>query len=253
MIAVNEYFSVVDEGEGWILLNKGAPLIVHPANDRGDEATLLGGVQSLLAYELANGAALSIMNRLDRETSGLVMMATRKSVARELGRAMERRLVSKSYDAVVFGWPEWDTLRVDEPMLRKGEVEESRIYVKQMVHPEGKQCVTNLEVLRRYVVKGVKVAHLRVKPTTGRMHQIRVHAAFVGHPLVGDKIYGEDEDVYLRFIVEGEYEGMLDAVKLPRHALHASGLKLELAGEWQEFEIGLADDIAAFLAGAEAG
>ena len=251
MIAVDEHFSVVDEGAGWILLNKGAPLIVHPANNRGDEATLLGGVRSLLAYEVANGAVLSIMNRLDRETSGLVMMATRKAVARELGRAMERREVSKSYDAIVFGWPEWDEINVDQPILRKGEVEQSRIYVKQMVHSEGKKCVTDMTVVGRAVVNGVKIAHLKVVPKTGRMHQIRVHAAFVGYPLVGDKIYGEDEGVYLRYIEEGEYDGMLDAVMMLRHALHASGLNLELAGERREFEIELAADMAAFLAGAE--
>ena len=92
MIAVNENFSVVDEGDGWIVVNKAAPLIVHPANNRDDESTLLGGVEQYLAYEIACGAKLSIINRLDRETSGLVLLATRKSMAREMNRAMERRV-----------------------------------------------------------------------------------------------------------------------------------------------------------------
>ncbi len=253
MIAVDENFLGVDEGDGWILLNKGAPLIVHPTNNRGDEPTLLGGVQALLAYELANGMALSIINRLDRETSGLVMMALNKGMARALCRAMERRLVKKRYDAVVFGWPSWGSLRVAEPILRQGEVQESAIYVKQMVHSEGRQCVTDFEVVRRYVVNGRKVTHLRVMPLTGRMHQIRVHAAYVGHPLVGDKIYGDDEGEYLQFIEAGMDKEMLQRLMLPRHALHACGLELPMGvigSEVRRFEVGMAADLVEFLAGA---
>jgi len=198
VIAVREEFSVVDEGDGWLAVDKGAPLIVHPANNRGNEATLLGGLQVLLAYDLVNGSKLSIINRLDRETSGIVLVATRRSIARELGRSMERREILKEYIAFVWGWPKWDKMIVDAPILRKGEVLNSKIYVKQMVHEGGKSCTTEMEVMKRSSVRGRKMAMLRILPRTGRMHQIRVHCAHVGHPIVGDKIYGASEDIYLK-------------------------------------------------------
>lgn len=247
VIAVQENFSVVDEGDGWIVLNKAAPLIVHPANDRGDEPTLLGGVEQLLAYELLNGARLSIINRLDRETSGLVLMATKKSVAREFCRAMERREVEKGYDALVWGWPEWDEKVVDAPILRKGEVEESRIYVKQMVHELGKRSETRMCVVNRLVCGGKKMSLLKMRPKTGRMHQIRVHAAYLGHSIVGDKIYGGDEEIYLRFIEGGMDEGMLSGLVLPRHALHASSMSVMLDGGEYDWCVGLPKDMKSVI------
>jgi 23S rRNA pseudouridine1911/1915/1917 synthase len=229
------------------MLDKGAPLIVHPANDRGDEPTLLGGVQELLSYEMANGAKLSIINRLDRETSGLVLIATNKRVARQLGRSMERREVEKAYDAVVHGWPDWEEKTIAAPILRKGEVEESRIYVKQMVHEEGKLCVTSMRVEKRVEKSGRKMSLLKVHPQTGRMHQIRVHTAYAGHPIVGDKIYGGNEEIYLRFIKSGMDQEMQRELMMPRHALHASFMSVVLDGNQKHWGIDLAKDLDDFL------
>lgn len=250
MIEVNEHFSVVEEGDGWIVVDKGSPLIVHPANNRGDEPSLLGGVQRYLAYELECGARLSIINRLDRETSGLVLLATRKSVAREMSRAMERRLVKKRYKAIVVGWPEWDEVVVDAPILRRGDVMDSEIYVRQMVHDLGKESKTRFSVKDRYLIGGKRIALIDAEPQTGRMHQIRVHAAHVGHALVGDKIYNEPS-VYLDFIVSGFDGSMLEELLLRRHALHASGLSLEVGDCLYSWEIDLAADLTHFLAGAK--
>lgn len=247
VIAVQEKFSVVDEGDGWIMINKGAPLIVHPANNRGVEPTLLGGVTELLAYEIANGAKLSIINRLDRETSGLVLMATNKAMARELGRSMERREIEKFYDAVVHGWPEWDKIRIDAPILRQGEVLTSKIYVKQMIHKAGKSCVTSMRVVEKLVISGKKISLLKIMPETGRMHQIRVHVAHCGHPLVGDKIYGGNENHYLNFIEGGIDQSMIKDLLLPRHALHASEMTLMIGDNKHRFKIDLPDDLKFYL------
>ncbi|SHK33661.1 23S rRNA pseudouridine1911/1915/1917 synthase [Rubritalea squalenifaciens DSM 18772] len=249
LIAVEEDFAVIDESDDWIVVDKPAPLIVHPTNNYKPEPTLIGGVESLLAYEMINGARLSIINRLDRETSGLVIIAKNRTAARALCRAMERRQVEKTYDALVFGWPEWESRFVDAPILRKGEITPSPIWVKQMVHDEGKACSTGFEVVGRAMVGEVKVTHLKAKPHTGRMHQIRVHAAHLGHPLVGDKIYGADETCYLRFIETGWTKELQQALLMPRQALHACGMKVLLDDGELQWSTGLAADMRSFLDG----
>lgn len=248
-IAVEVDFAVVDESADWIVVDKPAPLIVHPTNNYKPEPTLIGGVESLLAYEMVNGARLSIINRLDRETSGLVVIAKNKTAARTLCRAMERRQIEKHYYAIIFGWPEWESCEVDAPILRKGEVEPSAIWVKQMVHPEGKVCRTGFELIEKREVLGARVSLVKAKPHTGRMHQIRVHASYLGHPLVGDKIYGEDEGCYLRFIESGWTAQLQEKLLMPRQALHACGMCIDLDEAKLEWKIGLATDMEAFLNG----
>ena len=130
------HFKVIDESADWIVVDKPAPLIVHPAN-RKPEPTLLGGVEHLLAYEIENGACPAIVNRLDRDTSGVVLVAKHTAAARELGMIFERREVSKEYLAIVIGWPEADEWECAEPILRAGEIGPSSIWVRQIVHPAG--------------------------------------------------------------------------------------------------------------------
>ena len=140
-IACFPHFEVAGESGDWIVVDKGAPLIVHPSNGK-KEPNLLEGVEALLSYEIANGAALSLVNRLDRETSGLTLIAKNKAAARELGRAMQRRRMHKEYLAIVQGRPEWAETTCAAPILRQGDVAESPIWVKQAVHPAGKACAT---------------------------------------------------------------------------------------------------------------
>ena len=118
-IACFPHFEVAAESGDWIVVDKGAPLIVHPSNGK-KEPCLLEGVEALLSYEIANGAALSLVNRLDRETSGLTLVAKNKRAARELGRAMQRRLIHKEYLAIVQEWPEWTETACTAPILETG-------------------------------------------------------------------------------------------------------------------------------------
>lgn len=229
-------FRVVDEAEDYIVVDKPAPLQAHPAKP-GGPPTLLDGLQDLLAYEIINGARLSLINRLDRETSGLVLVAKNRDTARVFGKAMMRRQVEKTYHALTHGWPEADEFTIDAPLRRRGEFAETPVHLLQAVHPGGAASVTHCRVLRRFThefshARGnpQRLALVEARPVTGRMHQIRVHLSHAGHPILGDKLYGpHGPSCYLEFIETGWTEDLAARLLHPRHALHACGLAL--AGE----------------------
>ena len=204
-------------------------LLIHPSKPDGTP-TLWAALRELLAFELVNGGQVSIVNRLDRETSGLVLVAKNAASARRFGLAMEERRIAKEYLAIVWGWPQWDSTTVDAPLLRQGERGPSAIWLKQTIHPEGLPAVTTFGVEERFVRRGHAdgdFAIVRALPLTGRTHQIRVHLASLGHPLVGDKIYGPNEKLYLRFIETGWTDELAQQLLLPRHALHSARLTID--------------------------
>lgn len=229
VIANNTRFTVLTETDGYIVVNKPAPLKVHPGSPDGAE-TLYDGLKGLLAFEVANGGQVSIVNRLDRETSGVTLVAKNAETARRFGLAMMARQFQKSYLAIVHGWPQWHETVETGPILRKGEVTPSPIWVKQMVHPDGTPCETAFRLLEcRVDAAGRRFAMVEARPHTGRMHQIRVHLSHLGHPIVGDKLYGEDETCYLDFMDAGWTPDLERRLLLRRQALHSN--RLELAGE----------------------
>jgi len=223
-------------------------LEAHPSKP-GGAWTLWDGLRELLAYEIACGGQVSIINRLDRETSGLTLIAKTQAAAREFSQQMARRAIGKEYLAVVWGWPMQDEWEVDAPLLRLGSVESFRIWLKQGIHPAGAPALTRFRVERRFersTSNGDRFAIVRAFPETGRTHQIRVHLAHSGHPLVGDKIYGPDEGCYLEFIETGWTPELANRLLLSRHALHSAVLRAEFAGHtWQS---PLPADLAAFAA-----
>lgn len=222
-------FTVIDESEDYIVVNKPAPLQIHPGDPNGPP-TLWHRLCDLLSYEIANGGQVSIINRLDRETSGVVLVAKTQVVARLFGMAMQERRIHKTYTALVHGWPEWSAHALDAPILRAGEVQSSDIWVKQIVHEHGVPCRTIFRVLQRFERDGMKFALIEAKPETGRMHQIRVHLSHLGLPIVGDKLYGRDDRCYLEFIDTGWTPVLEQKLILPRQALHSSRLELNLEG-----------------------
>ena len=219
---------VIAESEDWIVVSKPPFMEVHPSKPNG-RFTLWHGMRELLAFEIANGGQVSIINRLDRETSGLTLIAKSHIAARHFHQLMERRSVEKEYLALVWGWPEKDEFTVDIPILRQGDQQPSRIYLKQMGHPAGALSHTGFRVERRWTQPstGTRFSEIRCFPRTGRMHQIRVHLAHAGYPIVGDKIYGPDEGCYLEFIETGWTPELAQRLILPRHALHSAALHIE--------------------------
>jgi len=241
-------FRVIDECADWIVVDKPAPLIVHPAN-RKPEPTLLGGIELLLAYEMSNGASPGVVTRLDRETSGLVLVAKHAAAARELGGVFMRRAARKEYLAVVSGWPAADAWVCEEPILRAGAIGPSTIWVRQTVHPAGKFCRTRFEVMQRFERNEGRFSTLRCFPETGRMHQIRVHLAHAGHPIVGDKLYAAAGREYIDWMAAGWTPDLARRLLLPRHALHAAVLAVPWGGRVIEWQAELAPDLRDFVAG----
>lgn len=225
----NATFTILDEAQDWIVVDKPAPLQIHPGDPNGPP-TLWHRLCDLLSYEIANGGQVSIINRLDRETSGVVLVAKTKELARLFGMAMQERKIEKTYTALVHGWPEWEEKALEAPILRAGEVQESAIWVKQIVHKQGAPCLTTFRTLKRLEKGGERFALVEAKPETGRMHQIRVHLQHLGLPIVGDKLYGQDEHCYLEFIETGWTPELERRLLLPRQALHSSRLELNIPG-----------------------
>jgi 23S rRNA pseudouridine1911/1915/1917 synthase len=223
-------------------------------------------LRELFAFEIATGGQISIVNRLDRETSGLVLVAKTAAEARRFGLLMQRHRLQKEYLAIIWGWPAWEHYSADAPLDRQSKHKQSAIWLKQMIHPNGAPAQTEFHVEQRFIrpsggtrserarrIDGApfgsaadeKFAVIRAIPLTGRTHQIRVHLASIGHPIVGDKIYGSDEKLYLRFIETGWTPQLEQRLLLPRQALHSAKLTIEGEREWTS---PLPRDLAEFTA-----
>lgn len=264
-------FKIVEETEDYLVVNKPPHLLIHPTKPDGTP-TLWKELRELLAFEIANGGQVSIVNRLDRETTGLVLVAKTSAVARKFGMLMQEQRLKKEYLAIVWGWPEWNTRIVDAPLDRQGKHQTSAIWLKQMIHANGAPAQTEFRVEQRFarststnqpspgatrpplpegedrgeggLIIDEKFTLIRAVPKTGRTHQIRVHLTSLGHPIVGDKIYGPNEKLYLQFIETGWTPDLERQLLLPRHALHSAKLAVDREKEWTS---PLYVDLAKFL------
>ena len=174
---------ILFENEGLLVINKPPGLAVH-----GGSGVSLGLIEALRQIR-PDARYLELVHRLDRDTSGCIMIAKKRSFLRHLQAALRDKGhsgVRKIYQALVIGsWPE-TCRRIDAPLL-KSEVGEGERIVK--VNATGKPSLTEFTVLQRYQ----DCTLIEARPITGRTHQIRVHAQFAGHSLIGDEKYGDDE------------------------------------------------------------
>jgi 23S rRNA pseudouridine1911/1915/1917 synthase len=224
--AVKQLFEIIYEDDELLVLNKPADLVCHPT--KGDEfSSLISRVRLHLGPE----TKAHLVNRLDRETSGVTVVAKSAAAAGELGRVWETRMVEKEYLAIVHATVEADG-RIDAAL---GKDEQSRVVIKDCVRPDGQPAQTEFFVQRHFEQNGAPFTLLRVRPHTGRKHQIRIHLAHLGHPIVGDKLYGGDEDIYLALVERRLTEEQRTRLILPHHALHASIVRFPWRGAIREF------------------
>ena len=190
------------------------------------------------AVKSAFGAQWAAVHRLDRETSGLVLCCDTREMREAVSALFRKRAIQKTYLAIAMGTPQASAWTVDEPL---GLAESTAFRVKQGVRPDGAPSVTHFRVLE--TVPGY--ALLEVKPETGRTHQIRVHAAWSGLPLIGDKKYYPDESVYLEYLENGFTARVAACCKSDRLGLHAARLSFlhPLMQESVSIEIPLAVDL----------
>jgi len=223
-------------------VNKPAGLVCHPTKD-GPLSSLIGRVRVHLGDTEGR-----LVNRLDRETSGVVLIAKGAVAAAELGRLVSGAVAGaadKSYWAIVEGHVTATEWLIDAPL---GKDVTSPVAIKDCVRADGAAAQTRVRLIRTFVRDGAHFSLVDVTPLTGRKHQIRIHLAHAGYPIVGDKLYGADEQRYLR-LVEGRLtEDDRRALRMTFHALHARAMAFEWRGRPWRFEADAGEEFLRFSA-----
>lgn len=232
--------NIVREHSDWLVVNKPPHFLVHPTRPDG-KLTLIDQVRDHYPNE-----TLSIINRLDRETSGLVLISRHKEAASRLGKMTMQRTIQKRYHAIVTGMTVL-AASICAPLDRLITHAPSRIYVKQAIIPNTYPALTRFLRLDCKQDSQARVySLLDLQLETGRLHQIRVHMQRVGNSVVGDKLYGPDEQCYLDFAQNGWTPALAEQLILSRQALHAYRLDFLWNSQMIHVEVSLPDDLQNF-------
>ncbi len=211
---------IIYEDKDILVVDKPPFLVTHPTLDH-PSGTLVNSLLNHLKALNAEGLRPGIVHRLDKNTSGLLVVAKTETALENLKKQFKDRQVSKTYLALVSGKVEKERSLIEEKIARH-----PKFRAKFTVAPAGREAATEYKVIKRFA----KFTLLELKPFTGRTHQLRVHLAFLGHPIVGDKLYG-------------------GKMLVPRQFLHASSLVFNhpTTGEKKTFASNLPKDLEDFL------
>ena len=224
---------IIFEDEEIMIINKSVGMVVHPGSGNPD-GTL---VNALLAHEESLGflPRAGIVHRLDKDTSGLMVIAKKESAYLNLIEQLKERSVKRTYMAIVVGVPISNKI-INEPIVRH-----PKIRTKQAVVKNGKEAITRVRLSESF--QGYSL--LRVNLETGRTHQIRVHLSHAGYPIVGDSVYGARKQ-----FAPGSTEGLKNIISsFTRQALHASELELihPSSEKLVSFEADLPEDMSTLI------
>jgi 23S rRNA pseudouridine1911/1915/1917 synthase len=267
-IAEDIPLDIIFEDDDLAVINKPAGMIVHAGAGATDDERNRGTLVNALLHRFGSlsrvGGALrpGIVHRLDKETSGLIVVAKNDAVHRKLARQFSARQVKKRYVALVQGWPSNDRGTISAEISRDA-VRRTRMTTRRR---EGRSAVTHYEVRERLASLFGKFALLDVRIETGRTHQIRVHMASIGHPVVGDSLYGAPKDLRIntarargsekkRAPTRGSVSLGMSAqedgstLSLNRNFLHAAAIEFShpRTGEPLTFSASLPEELSRFL------
>lgn len=233
--------NILFEDEHMVAINKPPAMVVHPAKGHWS-----GTLTAALAFHFKNLSSVGgptrpgIVHRLDRDTSGVIVVAKTDTAHHYLAAQFEARTVKKEYLAIVSPAPDRDSDLINKPIGAHPYQREKKAIRED--HPTSREAVSVFEVEKRY--QGF--ALVRVKPKTGRTHQIRVHMAHAGSGVLCDRLYSGRALLTLKDLTRVEED---DQVILDRHALHAHRIDIEhpVSGERMVFEAPLAEDMVRTL------
>ena len=225
---------VIYENNDFIIFNKVSGVIVQGAQDH------LTSLSLHLAYykdKIGDKSDFEYFHthRLDKETSGVLVVAKNMKTLRELNRVFRMREITKKYLTLVVGEPKKNEGLIDVFLCRNPEGSREKMRVCKEGEINGKRSISKYRVIKKYEHKGNKFSLIEVEIKTGVTHQIRVHMKYIGTPVLGDKMYGNS-------IINREYENLLN-----RQFLHAEYLKIPFLGKEYEFKAELTEDLKKFL------
>ena len=176
---------VIYEDDKVAVINKPAGVLTHAKGVLNTEATVASFLHSKINDKRLSGNRAGIVHRLDRDTSGVIIGAKNSATAIWLQKQFANRKVEKTYLAIVKGWLSEPAAKIEVPLARNPR----RPQTFQADH-SGKRAETTYKVIKKIEKRSGRYSLIEMKPTTGRTHQLRVHMAYIGHPIIGDKIYG---------------------------------------------------------------
>lgn len=212
---------VLYEDDDVVVVDKPAGVLTHSKGALNLEATVASFVKDKIVDKNLSGNRAGIVHRLDRATSGLIIAAKTEAAQKYLQRQFSNRKVTKVYQAIVIGWPKPTEALIDAPIERDPKRPQTF-----RVGQGGKSAQTRYRSLEHFEKDDKKYALLELSPITGRTHQLRVHLAYIGSPVLGDNLYGKGGgELYL----------------------HAHSLKLHLpSGQQKKFTSALPDKFKRF-------